>query len=170
MSNTVNTNADVVYEKFLKLNTKEMTRALKNGLRRSLNKIRKEAVNNLKSDFNNTTKKNPKFNDTLASGVRVSRVWENKKTNNTIHGVVRIDSNQKTGSGSYRLKFLEKGNFKKPRIRKKWRGKLLRKEVNTGDIQGKFFFKRAVDNNETSFYSNMKEEINKVIDKINNAK
>lgn len=167
MNNT--TDADVVFEKFIKLSSKEMTKALKQGLRKSLNKIKKDAQTNLRSDYNNVNKKS-KFNDTLVSGIRTSRIWENKMTDGAIVGNVRIDSNRKTGSGSYRLKFLEKGNFKSQRIRKKWRGKLLRKEVNTGDIKGSYFFKRAVDANSSSFNSNMRQEINKAIDKINNGK
>lgn len=163
------TNADDVYTKFLKLNSKEMRKALTTGLRKALAKIQKDAKTNLKGDFKNTTKRNPRFTDTLASGIRVSRIWENKQTDSALVGVVRIDSSRKTGSGSYRLKILEKGNFKNPRIRKRWGGKLLRKPVNTGDIKGSYFFKRATESNESSFYSNMRSEINKAIDKINNG-
>lgn len=161
------TNADEVYAKFIKLNTKEMRKALTTGLRRALAKIQKDARTNLKGDFKNTTKRNPRFTDTLASGVRVSKIWENKQSD--LVGEVKITSSRKTGSGSYRLKILEKGNFKNPRIRKHWRGRTLRKPVNTGDIKGSYFFKRATESNESSFYSNMRSEINKAIDKINNG-
>jgi hypothetical protein len=161
------TNAKKVYDEFEDLTHKELGKALKQGLKKALRVIQKGAKSNLSSAFKKTNKRNPKFTDTLQSGIRITRIFENQ--DGTIVGKVRIDSSRKTGSGSYRLKILERGNFKtSPRYAKTWRGKPLKKLRKTGNITGKFFFKKSVDSNESSFKSNLEMEVNKAVEKINN--
>jgi hypothetical protein len=169
MNNNIgcSTNAKKVYEEFEDLTHKELGKALKQGLRKALRVIQKDAKKNLSGAFKKTNRRNPKYSDTLQSGIRVTRIFENQ--DGTIIGKVRIDSSRKTGSGSFRLKILEKGNFKtSPRYTKTWRGKPLKKLRKTGDIQGSNFFKKSIDSNEASFQTNVENEVNKAIEKINN--
>ncbi len=163
----ITTDAKEVYEKFEQLNFTEMGKALKSGLRKALKVIQKDAKTNLKSAVNNTNKKNPKYNDTLQQDVRTSRIFVNQ--DGTVVGKVRVDSNNKSGSGSFRLPILESGSYKGERFTKTYNGKALKKEASKGSLKPKKFFKQAMDSNEASFQSNMISEVNKAIDKINNG-
>lgn len=164
----IETDAMKVYNHFQELTHKELGKALKSGLRKALRQVQKAVKTNLKSKVKNTNKKNPKFNDTLESGVRLTRVYENQ--DGTIVGKVRIDSNNKTGSGSYRLAILESGTYKTPeRYAKTRNGKPLKKPAYRGSLEGKKFFKTAVDSIESSFNGTMVNEVNNAINKINNG-
>lgn len=166
----IDTDASEVFINFEELTYKELGKALKSGLRKALRVIQRTVKQNLRKDFAKTNKVNPKYNDTLESGVRVTKIWVNQ--NGDIVGKVRIDSTKKSGSGSFRLHILEGGNFRtKPRYAKTFRGKPLKKPRMVGDISPSYFFKKGVDSNEQSFNSNMiKEVINKAVEKINNGK
>lgn len=166
---SISTNAADVYDKFIELNFKEMGKALKNGLRKALRGIQKKAKTNLSSSFRNTNKVNPKYSDTLQKNVRTTRIYVND--DGTVVGKVRIDSNNKKGSGSFRLPILERGNFRtKPRYAKTYNGKDLKKKRKTGNIVGKHFFKNAVDSSKADFQQNLINEVNNAIDKINKTK
>lgn len=160
------TNAVDYYEEFRKLTVDEMHRALKKGVAKALKKIQKEAVSNLKSNYNNTDIVNPKYNDTLASGIRVSKIKTN--SSGVIEGVVRAHSNGKHGSGTYRLHFLEQGT--RERYAKTRNGKPLKKHAYRGKIVARKFFKPAVDANLAIWDSIIEEEVEKAINKINNRK
>ena len=122
MNSGCTTNAERVYRRFEELTHKELGKALRQGLRKALSVIQKDAKKNLRGAFKKTNKRNPKYTDTLQSGIRISRIFE--KQDGTIVGKVRIDSSRKSGSGSFRLKFLERGNFRtSPRYAKTWRGR-----------------------------------------------
>ena len=97
MNNEITTNAVSVYDQFMKLNFKEMKKALRSGLRKALTDVRKHGVSNLKSSFRNTNKRNPKFNDTLEKGVRATKVWEDR--DGAIVVKVLNTSNRKQGYG-----------------------------------------------------------------------
>jgi hypothetical protein len=96
-----------VYQKFQKLSLEEMQTATRRGLKKALKAVEKQAKINLRAKVNGVSKKNNRFQDTLLRGVRTTRVFINR--DNTLVGKVRIDSNRKAGSGSYRLPMLEKG-------------------------------------------------------------
>ena len=163
----IETNAARVFSQFQNLTHKELGKALKTGLRKALRVIQKDTKSNLSKAFKNTNKKNPKYDDTLQKGVRVTRIYENQ--DGTIVGKVRIDSTRKTGSGSFRLPILEKGNFRtRPRYTYLFKGKALRKKRKTGDIKKRgYFFKDSVNTNETSFQNNMENEVGKAVNIIN---
>ena len=103
----IQTNMLEVYQKFQKLSLGEMQTATKRGLKKALKAVEKQAKSNLRSTVNGASRKNKRFQDTLLKGVRTTRVFTNR--DNTLVGKVRIDSNRKAGSGSYRLPMLEKG-------------------------------------------------------------
>lgn len=151
------TNADEVYKKFLDLNTKEMKKALKTGVRRGITIIRNDVRKLFRSMFPKGAIRNPKYNDTLIEGIRMTKVREDR--NHQIIGYVLATSNRRTGSGSYRLVFLEGGTV--PRYTKKgyFRGKL-----NPG-----LFFTNTVARDQEKYCQTVLQSIEKTIDKINNA-
>lgn len=166
--NKIESNANEVFNKFENLTHKELGKALKTGLRKATKTIQKAVKAKLRTSFKNVNNKNPKYNDTLEEGVRVTKVYEN--IDGTLVAKVRIDSTKKSGSGSFRLQILESGNYKtSPRFAKTYRGKPLKKPRFAGNIKGAKFFAKARDANEPYFYDELISEVNKAVDKINNG-
>lgn len=164
--NNLETNAAEVYKRFEDLSYKEMRKALKSGLKTALRAIRKAGVENLKAKIKNTNKVNPKYNDTLQKGIRVTRVWENQ--NGDIVGTVLSSSNRRTGSGSFRLQILESGSYKVgERFVKSYNGKPLKKAKSAGVLKPSNFFKKTIDEKDGYYQSTMKAAIEKAVDKIN---
>jgi len=163
----IESNAKAVYEAFEEMTFKEMDKALKSGLRKALTTVRKDAKTNIKKRLKNTSKRNPKYNDTLASGIRQTRVMVNR--DGTVVGKVRIDSNKKSGSGSFRLAILESGSYKKgERFTKYYRGVKLKQPASKNTLKAYHFFKDSLPT-ESNFQSTMVEEVKKAVDKINNG-
>ena len=162
------TDAKEVFSKFENLTHKELGRALRTGLRKATKTIQKGVKAKLRATFKNVNKKNEKYNDTLESGVRTTKVYEN--IDGTLVAKVRIDSNRKSGSGSFRLAILESGNYKtKPRYAKTYKGQPLKKPRFAGNIEGGKFFKNAIDTYEPYFNEELESEVNKAVKKINNG-
>lgn len=147
-------NAVEVYEKFQKLTLKEMKRAITTGVRKGLLVIRNQARRNLRSLFPTANRRNPKYNDTLVEGIRSTRV---KEKNGEFVGYVMATSNRKSGSGSYRLVFLEGGTVDRK----------TRKGYNRGRLQAAFFFTSAVASKAEEYNRTLVKEINNTIEKIN---
>ena len=170
MNSNITTNAVEAYRNFEDLTINEMKKVLKAGVRKVLTRLRKETVQNLRGRLKNTNKKNPKFNDTLASGVRKTKVWMNNRGNNAgeIVGKVRVDSTRKTGSGSYRLGILEVGSYKVGgRYTRTFRGKPLKKKRYTGVLRPYHFLKDATEAMNSYHDSIINDEVKKGVDKIN---
>lgn len=164
--NKLTTNAAEVYNRFLKLTQSQMKKSLTRGLRKALTEVKRDAVVNLNSMIRNAKKRNPKYSDTLQSGVRLTRIHENQ--DGSIVGKVTIIGNRKTGSGSFRLPILESGSYKVgERFAKTYKGKPLTKQKSTGVLVGKFFFKKTQNEKETYFQSTMDTAIEEAVNKIN---
>lgn len=162
----IETDATKVYNQFLELTSKEMKKSLSSGLRKALTAVKKEGVINLNSFIRNANKKNPKYSDTLQSGVRVTRIWENQ--DGSIVGKVLNTSNRKSGSGSFRLPILESGSYKVgERFAKTYKGVPLKKKRSTGVLQGKFYFKKTMNEMESYYQSTMNRAIEEAVNKIN---
>ena len=151
------TNAVRVYEKFIKLNTKEMGRALKTGVRKGLLFIRNKARKRFRTLFPSGSRLNSKYNDKLIEGIRATKVKEDKRDG--IRGFVLITSNRKTGSGSYRLVFLEGGTV----------NRYTKKGYNRGSIRASFFFTSSVNDSQSDYNDTVVNELEKAVDKINKA-
>lgn len=165
----IETNALKEYEAFEKLTAKEMKKALTKGLKSASTKVRTAVRKELRSSVKNTNKKNPKYNDTLQQGVRTTKVKENKK--GEIVNYITINSTQKEGSGSFRLRILEGGNFKtSPRQNETWRGKPLKKKRSTGNLKAYNFFSRGLNNSTSEFQQTLQTAINDAVNKINESK
>lgn len=164
MNSSLTTNAKEVYDRFVLLNRKEMRSSLKKGLRKALREVRKAAVSNLRASYRNTNKKNPRYNDTLQRGIRLTKIWEN--SNGAIVGKVLASSNKKAGSGSFRLPILEIGSKggRKARTRN---GKTLKKPRNTGVMAGKYYFRKTQEEKVGYFADTMNKAISEAVNKIN---
>jgi len=158
MANTeFTTNMDEVYEKFIKLNVREMGRALKTGVRKGLLLIRNKARQRFRALFPSGTKQNPLYRDKLIDGIRATKVQDDKEDG--VKGYVLITSNRRSGSGSYRLVFLEGGTVQR----------YTRKGYNRGSIAASYFFTTTVDSNQGQYDETVLRELDKAIDKINQA-
>ena len=158
MANTeFTTNMDEVYEKFIKLNVREMGRALKTGVRKGLLLIRNKARQRFRALFPSGTKQNPLYRDKLIDGIRATKVRDDKKDG--VKGFVLITSNRRPGSGSYRLVFLEGGTVQR----------FTRKGYNRGSIAASYFFTTTVDSNQNTYKETVISELDKAVDKINQA-
>lgn len=151
------TNMDEVYEKFIKLNVREMGRALKTGVRKGLLLIRNKARQRFRALFPSGTKQNPLYRDKLIDGIRATKVQDDKKDG--VKGFVLITSNRRPGSGSYRLVFLEGGTVQR----------FTRKGYNRGSIAASYFFTTTVDSNQNTYKETVISELDKAVDKINQA-
>ena len=155
MATKLETNAAEVYEKFIELSTKEMGTAVKAGIRRGLLVIRNDARRRFRTLFPAGTRLNSRFSDRLIDGIRSTKVREDKKDGYV--GYVLITSNRKTGSGSYRLVFLEGGTATR----------YTRKGYHRGRIQASYFFTSTVTSDMGKYESELVKTINKTVDKIN---
>lgn len=154
---TITTNADEVYNKFLELTTKEMKKALKTGVTKAANQLRTATKKTLKQAFPKSNIKG-RYNDRLIDAVRRSKVEENKQ--HEISTKVHIMGNRDTGSGTFRLRFFEKGTT----LRK------TRKGYNRGSIKALYFFRDANSQFQQEYDKILTDEIARAIDKINKKK
>lgn len=162
----IETDAAKVYNDFLELSQKNMKKSLTSGLRKALNEVKQNAVSNLNALIKNATRRNPKYSDTLQSGVRTTRIWESQ--DGAIIGKVTIIGNGKSGSGSFRLPILESGSYKVgERFTKTYKGKPLKKKASRGVLQGKFFFKKTQNEMEDYFQNTMNKAIEDAVNKTN---
>lgn len=151
------TNMNEVYDKFIQLNVKEMGRALKTGIRKGLLYIRNKARSRFRSMFPSGSLANPQYRDKLIDGIRATKVQEDKQDG--FKGFVLATSNRKTGSGSYRLVFLEGGTVQR----------YTRKGYNRGSIKAAYFFTTTVNTEGKQYSDIVLNEVNKTVDKINNT-
>lgn len=158
--NDIITNVEEAYKHNYSLTVKEVGKTLRTGMRKAINVIVKDTKKNLRVSVHGVSKKNPKYSDTLLSGVRASKVYIAK--NGGAVGFAKISRRKKAGSGAFRLLFLEQGTTPERKLRKNG--------ANRGGITGKWFFKSAVDSGAPKFESNMIKAINEAIDRINKSK
>ena len=116
------TNALEVMEEFKEFNLKEMRKATKTALRKGAQVLQRTTKKFLKQQLKKATHRNPKYNDRLIDAVRYT---VDKKGN---LAKVHIMGTDKKGSGTFRLRFFEKGT----KVRKK-----------RGQIKPLRFFERA---------------------------
>lgn len=144
-------------ELYFKARTRQLktlsTKAMKKAMAGPLYELRDRARKNLLARVKGADKINPKFNDSLVYGIRVIGPGRDKKNKQAISGVVSIASNRKTGSGSYRLHFLEETT--KPRYTKKG--------YYRGIIKGRHFFKDAHTGSEEA---DIQKAIDKAMDEV----
>lgn len=153
----IKTDAKEVWDMFYSFETKEMKKALTTGLRNAASQLRKGVRKELKNKIPSSTKKNPKYNDSLSQGVRITKV---KEREGYFYTYITIASNRKTGSGSFRLHILEGGT--NPRYTKKG--------YYRGQIKPYNFFTAALSTFRPQQDRILQQEIDKAVVKINKKK
>lgn len=156
-STTIETNADKVFEAFRELSTKEMRRALRSAIGHAASQLQRETKKELRKSMPTATRKG-RYPDSLTDAVLRSKIQETKK--GEISAKVHIMGNRRTGSGTFRLRFFEKGTT--PRR--------TSKGYNRGSIKALHFFASA----QSAFYAEydriLSDEIQKAINKLNNKR
>lgn len=101
------TNIGEVYQQFLDFNQKEMRQALRGGITNAANQLRSGTKRNVRAMLPAARNYNPRFDDTMLDAVKRSKIIETKK--GEMSTKVHIMGTRATGSGTYRLRFFEKG-------------------------------------------------------------
>lgn len=166
MSNGLQTNFADVFDAFCQLNNKEMNKAIKRCIVKGAKELQKEAQSNLSSSIQQSGRSRDKFNDKLQDGILLMKVGGDY--GDELSGGVHIMGNNKKGSGTYRLRFLEKGT--QDRYAKTFKGKQLEKPRFLGHVNGTGFFKQARESVISRIESIYAAEIDKTIQKINQTK
>lgn len=160
--NSFTTNIEETYNKFLQLNAKEMTGALKHALVAGAKELKKQTIFNLD---NSILVKGTSMND-LHEGVFVGKV--NGEYGEDLEIKVNIMGKKYFRGRDGRLRWLEKGTQERQNLTKN--GSPLQKPRRTGSITGKFFFASAINEVFPLLDSIYLHEIDKAIDKVNTAK
>lgn len=151
------------FEKFADLATNQMTAAIKKAINVAAATLKDITKSNLLSSGIVMHSNDSKFNDSLEDGVMMRKAKGNYDED--FYSVVHIMGSRATGSGTYRLRFFEKGT--KDRYQQKVDGKPLSKPRYVGQIKPRWFFKTANDTIEPQLTDIYIKEIDKAVEKIN---
>lgn len=160
-----------VFEKYCNMTIKEMNQAVKRALRagaKELVGVTKRNVRNGIKTHDNKHWYNGKiivYNDKIEDAAMIGRVEGDFETE--LAQKVHIMGTGKAGSGTYRLRFLEKGT--QDREAKTWKGKPLKKPRYLKRIEGQWYFKNAQQEVFPNLPSIYMREIEKATRKINES-
>lgn len=133
----------------------KMPRIEKRALYRAAYFLREKIQNQLISSLPASTKRNPKYSDTLVDAVQFTRV-------DGASLVVNAMGNRKPKSGTFRTRFFEEGTVE--RFHKKRNGIRLKKKKSVGHITGVHFFSSAVNANKEAAIQIMRDTIAEYVD------
>lgn len=169
-------NISDTFNAFMDLTSSEMTKATKRALRAGAKELQKQTRANAQSGMktqNNTAWYDGKivvYTDKVEDAVMISKVDGDFETE--LNQKVHVMGTRKSGSQTYKFRFLEKGT--KDRYAKHYRYKgesiPLKKPKYLGRITGRWFFKNAQQQVFPNLPSIYMKEIDKTIDKLNKAK
>jgi HK97 gp10 family phage protein len=160
------TNIEEVFSQFAEMTGKEMSKAVKRALNKAAAQLQTQTKSNLSGVLKSDTSGHGKFNDKMRDAVR--RVGAKGYYDEELSAVVHIMGTQTSGSGTYRVRFFEKGT--KERYAKTYKGQPLKKPRYLGAIKPAWFFRSANQTIEPQLERIYIEEIDKTIQKINNNK
>lgn len=144
---------------YFKGNFEEVAKEMPNIEKRALYKaayfLRDKIRQQLSTSLPASTKRNPKYSDTLVDAVGFSKV-DGAST------VINAMGNRKKGSGTYRTRFFEEGTVK--RYQKKRNGIRLKRKKYIGRIKPTNFFNSAVTANESAAVKLMEDVICEYVD------
>ena len=132
-------------------------KARASALRKGANIIKAQTQTSLSATGIAYDKQNPKYTDRLVDGIRVTSI----KDDDTIG--VHIMGSRSSGSGTFRLRFFEKGT--KDRYAKTYKGAPLKKKKRLGKIKSYRFFSSAITTSKSAATQAMTEQLTKYIDK-----
>ena len=165
-------NIEEVFNKFMDLTTSEMNKAVKKALRAGAKQLQAATKANATAGMNNRNNthwydgKIIFYNDKIEDAVMISKI--EGSFGEELSQKVHVLGTKKTGSGTYRFRFLEGGT--KERYARTKKGSKLKKPRYLGKISGKRFFKNAQNEIVPNLPSLYMAEIDKAINKINKTK
>lgn len=166
MKSGLYTDIEEVFNAFCELTQKEMKTVVKKAIGKGATELKKQTKSNLSSSMNQRGRSGNLYNDEIEDAVRVIKV--NGEYGEELEGGVHIMGTRKSGSGTYRARFLEKGT--QDRYAKTWNGKALNTPRYLGRITPKWFFRNANATVLPQMERIYMAEIDKAIQKINNTK
>ena len=158
MSNQITTDAAEVFEDFRSLTVKEMKKAIKSGITKGSNLIRKTARQNLKTRIGKAATSRSRYGDTPSEAVRLTKIQEDKQGN--FFRYLLITASRKSRSISFVLRWFESGTL--PRR--------TRKGYNRGRMTATNFFSDALSSTQSSYNATVDAELTKKVQEINNKK
>lgn len=160
------TNIEEVFNAFCDLTQKEMRGVVRKAIAKGEQELKKQTKANLASSIQNRGRSEGLFNDEIDDAVIAGKI--KGEYGEELEGKVHIMGTRKSGSGTYRARFLEKGT--KERYAKTWKGQALKKERYLGAVTPKWFFRSANSQVLPQMERIYMAEIEKAIQKINNTK
>lgn len=170
-------NVEQMFNRFMDLTSKEMQKTVKKALYAGAKELQKQTQSNLSASLVKRDNihwydgKKVTYNDKAEDAVRIGR-WNGGSVDEQSTSV-HIMGSRNSGSGTYRVRFLEKGTKVRylTRVRnKKHELVTLKKAKSLGAIKGKWFFKNAQQQIIPQLPSIYMREIDKTIQKLNNTK
>lgn len=167
MAAGLETNVMKTWTDFKNLTGYEMDRAIKRGLTRAAQAIKKKTIENARAGiktYNNNPNDEYTQADSILDAVRVGKVqdWYDE---DSVYVKVHVMGPAHGKSQGYRFRFLEKGT--KDRLVRTRKGKDLATPARRGAIRPRWFFRDA--NNQVNVEQIFVDSINQAIDKINNG-
>lgn len=160
------TNIEEVFEAFCNLTQKEMKGVVRKAIGKAEQELKKQTKANLTSSILQRGRSQGKYMDEMEDAVIASRV--NGEYGEPLEGKVHILGSRKSGSGTFRARFLEKGT--KDRYAKTYKGNPLKKARYLGAVSPKWFFRSANATVLPQVERMYMAEIDKAIQKINNTR
>lgn len=164
--NGLETNIEEVFNQFCELTQTEMKKVVRKAIGKAENELKIQTKANLDASIQVRGRSQGQFNDEIDDAVIATKV--NGDYGDELEGKVHIMGNRKSGSGTYRARFLEKGT--KDRYAKTYKGQPLKKERFLGAVTPKWFFRSANAQVFPQVERIYMAEIDKAIQKINNTK
>lgn len=177
MKSGLECDVEEVFNKFINLTAEEMQKATKRALVAGAKELQRKTKENLSGTIKNRNNEHwydgklIVYNDRIDDAVRRGKVVDD--AGEELSTSVHIMGTRKTGSGTYRARFLEKGT--RQRFAKHYRDrngqlKTYKKPRYLGSIKGRWFFRNAQQSVFPNLPSIYLKEIDKTINKLNNTK
>lgn len=169
-------NIEETFNQFQQLASQDMTRAVKRALAKGAKALQDQAKSNLSSVIKTRGNthwydgKIKNFDDKIDDGVRRTKVYEN--LDEDWETKVHVLGTRASGSGTYRLRFLEAGTkerFAKTARNRKHELIRLKTPKRLGRITGRRFFRAAQQQILPQIQSIYLKEINDSIQRVNNS-
>lgn len=154
--NHVEIDSKEVIKMLVGLDQKLRNQAYRNGIRYSLNIVKKETIKNLRARLGSaSSRKKDKYGKNLEQGVKIMIYRDQKGGNVNLFG-------------NYKTKWFEQGTGPRYNNQRKTRFLLLKKKRYTGQIKPLHFFYDAYTSKEREVFSTLEKNIANAIQKINN--
>lgn len=169
-------NIEETFTKFADLTADEMTKAAKRALRAGAKELQKQTRANAQSGMSTNSNqgwydgKIVVYTDKVEDAVMISKMDGDFETE--LNQKVHVMGTRKSGSQTYKFRFLEKGTKERYAKHYRYKGESipLKKPKYLGRISGRWFFKTAQQQVFPNLPSIYMKEIEKTIDKLNKAK